>query len=667
MERIRALLVEDTLHGDRLVRATLSGPGSRRISVVRVGTLGAATARLRSGDIDIVVLDLQRHEGAVAESVARLHATAPQVPIVVLRKGAHEATQLGAESDNEPQPRLRLLSNETQSPTESGPDRRRNARTEGGAGLVALSPCGRSLFADDSALELLGATLESLPAQWPEFPVDGAFPVELQGAHGRVLELHATRGEWDHAPAWIGTLHDITAHVRARVGLERALARAVAANAGLERLASIDPLTGLLNRRGLEAALARECGRTGRSGEPIAALLIDCDDFKRVNDRAGQSVGDLVLQQVSRRLADSLRPGDHLGRIGGDEFLVLLPGTGSAEAFRVAQRLRLAVAGEPLRVPPGPVGVTVSLGLALLSDGEASLEDVLERTAGSLRRSKRRGKNRSSGAASDAEPHEDELADLLDERRAGSALHVERRPLVRLSDETVCAWELQPRRAPGDFARRSQFLRLALELDVLRRVDLQCLDACAREAGLMPGGVRCHIAVHPSTVLESSFERLMEALAPHSDVTRYCLEISEQELVGDPAALLERRRSLREAGILLAIGDVGCGRSSLENLIVLEPDLVKLEPDFARRSARGSDRSRALGRMIRLVAALGCELVVDGIATRADLDALRARGVLYGQGGLWGRAAATACAPQETHAEVAPAAERPRDARLVPR
>jgi len=168
-------------------------------------------------------------------------------------------------------------------------------------------------------------------------------------------------------------------------------------------------------------------------------------------------------------------------------------------------------------------------------------------------------------------------------------------------------------------------------------VDLLCLEACVREARRWLGAGRNHLAVHSTTLRGAPFSRLAALLAARPGAPRYCLVISEQELAGDPSVLLERRRSLRAAGILLAIGDVGYGRSSLENLIVLEPDLVELEPGFALRFARGSDRTRSLRRMLSLVAALGCDLMVDGVETRADLAALCALGVTCGQGRLWER------------------------------
>jgi diguanylate cyclase (GGDEF)-like protein len=105
---------------------------------------------------------------------------------------------------------------------------------------------------------------------------------------------------------------------------------------------------------GFEAELTRETRRARRSARPYPPFLLDCDDFKRINETLGHAVGDIVLQQIAHRLRDSLRPTDHLARIGGDEFLVLLPDTRTAEAVQAAERLRLAVSDNPLRSPTAP-------------------------------------------------------------------------------------------------------------------------------------------------------------------------------------------------------------------------------------------------------------------------------------------------------------------------
>ncbi|MBT8487333.1 MAG: GGDEF domain-containing protein [Gemmatimonadetes bacterium] len=159
----------------------------------------------------------------------------------------------------------------------------------------------------------------------------------------------------------------------------------------LERLVRTDPLTELLNRRGMREAIEGHSRRSERDGLPVSAILIDIDDFKKVNDTLGHSMGDEVIRSVAEHVRASLRPADVAGRIGGDEFVALLPGTTLSDASIVASRISQAV-GE-LTVQDDDLGVTLSIGVASVKPGTSSVTDLLTRTEMLLRDSKQAGKN----------------------------------------------------------------------------------------------------------------------------------------------------------------------------------------------------------------------------------------------------------------------------------
>ena len=139
--------------------------------------------------------------------------------------------------------------------------------------------------------------------------------------------------------------------------------------ARLRTLADTDPLTGVLNRRGLGERLEQLLARTGESGGGLALLMFDLDHFKRVNDSFGHETGDLVLQAFCRRAEAQLRPDDLFGRLGGEEFAALLRVQDVAQAQEVAERIRLALAQAPVEAAGRSVPVTVSIGVALLRPG----------------------------------------------------------------------------------------------------------------------------------------------------------------------------------------------------------------------------------------------------------------------------------------------------------
>jgi diguanylate cyclase (GGDEF)-like protein/PAS domain S-box-containing protein len=158
----------------------------------------------------------------------------------------------------------------------------------------------------------------------------------------------------------------------------------------LSRRAYSDPLTGLPNRRAVEEALEREAKRCQRTEAVVSLVIFDVDCFKEINDRLGHHKGDEVLQQVGEVIAAASRSYDVVGRWGGDEFLVVLPETGLAEAERIAERLRQAVAGAAI---PGTEGVTVSGGASSLAEPTA-IDHALQQADRALYQAKHKGRNR---------------------------------------------------------------------------------------------------------------------------------------------------------------------------------------------------------------------------------------------------------------------------------
>jgi diguanylate cyclase (GGDEF)-like protein len=160
-----------------------------------------------------------------------------------------------------------------------------------------------------------------------------------------------------------------------------------------ERIATMDGLTGLRNRRWLDDAFARQLDRAVRSAQPVSVLMIDLDHFKRVNDEHGHLVGDAVLCWVGQVLTAALRPQDLLARYGGEEFAVLLPGFDTASAVAIAERLRRAVADAPQDADAKPLPpMTVSIGVSTRRAYE-TLPDLLRRADEALYRAKEEGRN----------------------------------------------------------------------------------------------------------------------------------------------------------------------------------------------------------------------------------------------------------------------------------
>jgi diguanylate cyclase (GGDEF)-like protein len=163
----------------------------------------------------------------------------------------------------------------------------------------------------------------------------------------------------------------------------------------LVELATIDPLTGLNNRRSFFELAEREWTRAARGGAPLTALMLDVDYFKHINDRCGHAAGDEVLISVARRCQQELRSVDVLGRYGGDELVALLPDSAMVDAVTVAERVRATVAESPVLTELGPVDVRVSVGVATAASGATSLRALLSQADAALYAAKASGRNQS--------------------------------------------------------------------------------------------------------------------------------------------------------------------------------------------------------------------------------------------------------------------------------
>jgi diguanylate cyclase (GGDEF)-like protein len=410
-------------------------------------------------------------------------------------------------------------------------------------------------------------------------------------------------------------------------------------NARLQSLALLDPLTKLLNRRGLQEALSREIQWADRHRTETIALFVDLDDFKRINDTLGYAVGDLVLKEVAERMKAGMRRTDYVARIGGDEFVILLPQTALSDGREIGEKLRLAISETPSSLSLKAVRVTASVGVLPVSRTTPSIDELLSQMHFVLSQSKQAGKNRVSGHWQDDSVAEGDggcLPAIAENLLRGEALRVVTQPIVRLTDETIVGYEFLSRFSSEAFEAPADFFRICLESNILTLVDQRCFKNCLAAATRVPGELRRYLNLFPSTMVARPVEHLLESFPPDRLPGTYCIEISEQQIIGAPLNLVDVVTALKHAGILIACDDVGCGHSSLESLTLLNPDIVKIDKRCVAGIAEVPSRLHALRRLLKIIDALGADVVAEGIESRNDLDVLKDLGVPHGQGFLWG-------------------------------
>lgn len=445
----------------------------------------------------------------------------------------------------------------------------------------------------------------------------------------RVYETQVLNFERQGAVCIIRDVSDLRSTERELVRLTRSL----------EKQANHDHLTGLPNRRGLEKALFMELERARRLGTRVCAVLIDCDNFKRINDSLGHATGDVVLQEIGNRLMGVVRPTDHIGRVGGDEFLVIFPDTRESEAMRLAERLRLAVTDSPLTTAAEIIGITASLGVSLVPSDAVSVEEIISYTQHALSNSKKLGKNRVSGQQESPPQSADDFERLLRVLEVGKGFRTVAQPILDMSTGRIDAYELLTRGPVGLLENPEDIFRLSSENNILTVVDLHCVKRNVNWAKQRLNGVRFHLNLFPSTLLDTPAARLVAAFGDEKLLSSFCVEISEQQFIGDPNYLKPGVRELRRAGATIALDDVGFGRSSLEALILLEPDSVKLDKSVVHGVAQDRAQRRTLDRLIRVIEGLEAQPMAEGVEKPEDRDVLLDMGVTHGQGFLFGRPA----------------------------
>jgi diguanylate cyclase (GGDEF)-like protein len=382
-----------------------------------------------------------------------------------------------------------------------------------------------------------------------------------------------------------------------------------------------DGLTGLLNHRAcheqLRSALAGE--------ESVAVVLIDLDHFKVINDTLGHAEGDRVLVASAERLRSVVRAGDVVGRMGGEEFVLILPGADAEAAEDCAERARAAL-GE-LSVRGRPLGASAGVAASPVDGREAPV--LLENADAALYWAKRSGRGRTvrfeAGGASRPEAEQrNEIAALLE--RGTSALQIVFQPLVELATgraggyEALTRIDTEPRRGPDEWFAQAHRVGLGDELEAL------ALRAALQVPG-RPEGTFLALNVSPRALLSAP----VRAVLPQ-DLTGIVVELTEHEVFGAEGELETALAELRARGARVALDDAGAGYAGLQQMIRIAPDVLKLDRTLVHGAHADASRHALLEALIGFASSTGAAICAEGVEDLDDLRALVALDVTYAQG-----------------------------------
>lgn len=363
----------------------------------------------------------------------------------------------------------------------------------------------------------------------------------------------------------------------------------------LTRMASdadIDVLTGLLNRRGFDRALANAIGHATRTGQSLSLVLVDLDRFQKINDHLGHRAGDAVLQRVGDTWQKLLTPEQRLARYGGDAFAVLLPNSTEQAAILLTEQLRAAVT------------TGCSAGVTSWQPGESGSLLVSRADVG-LYRAKQAGRNRTVLESSRQLPLAVELREAIDQ----GTLDVQYQPIVSLSDgatravgvEALLRWSshAQPDVTTEGLIRVAEEYDLISDLDelVLRRA---CADATRLQETFAQLDLTLNVNVSGLELAETEYaDRVSGILADTGwSANQLVLEVTESEIAAESETAIANLHKLRETGVRIAIDDFGTGYSSLSRLATLPSDILKVDQSFVA-AIRSDSRLRRCSESLR--------------------------------------------------------------------
>jgi diguanylate cyclase (GGDEF)-like protein/PAS domain S-box-containing protein len=410
----------------------------------------------------------------------------------------------------------------------------------------------------------------------------------------------------------------------------------------LERLAYYDPLTRLPNRALFRDRLRHSINSARRADGYVALFFIDLDRFKHVNDTLGHAIGDELLVEVSRRIADCIRKSDTVSRLGGDEFTVILEDIHSSEdAAQVAQQIIASISSE-IRIKDHEIFVGASVGIGIYpTDGQTD-EELIKNADIAMYQAKFAG--RGVYKFFTREMNERAIARQRMEsgiRRAlaNGEFTLYYQPKIDLSTgrlagaEALIRW-IHPAGmiSPDSFITVAEETGLILEIDdyVLARV---CADLNNwRSSGAYPLRVSVNISArhfHSRQLLDSLQSILSSTQTPPDSLE---IEITESAIMQDAAASIEILRAIREMGIHLSIDDFGTGYSSLSYLKKFPVDILKIDKSFVLDLIDDKDNRAIVASIISLGKTMGLEVVAEGVETVEHARILKSFGANIGQG-----------------------------------
>jgi diguanylate cyclase (GGDEF)-like protein len=429
-------------------------------------------------------------------------------------------------------------------------------------------------------------------------------------------------------------LHDITLQRRA--------------DAALNKRALYDSLTGLANRALLIDRLQQTLARNQRDGGSVAVLLCDLDRFKWVNDAFGHSLGDRLLIEISQRISSVVRHGDTVARLGGDEFVILTESPSDNPADRrlleLSQRIRDAV-GHEIQLDGASFYPSLSIGIATSTRGQASTETLLRDADTAMYQAKEAGDGYASfdEAMRNRALRRVEVRRLIETAIERGRLSLHYQPIVESGTGRLVSVEALVRINHEDFVvGPSEFIPVAEDAGIVEPIDRWAMEEATRQLlawranGCDPTmAVACNVSAR--SLATESWTRTALDSAKLLGAAHLRVELTETAMIHATGSALHNIGRLREAGIALGLDDFGTGYASLTHLRTMPVSFIKVDRSFVAGLGVDANDTAIVDATMRMAAALGLDVVAEGVEDHVQRDMLEAFGCRRLQGFLYAK------------------------------
>ncbi len=439
------------------------------------------------------------------------------------------------------------------------------------------------------------------------------------------------------------------------------------------QLARFDALTGLANRFQMSEWFEKILGAPRVESRACAVFLLDLDRFKKVNDTMGHPAGDALLRQVAERLTGTVQELGRVGRLGGDEFQVVLPGHHSRDALsRLAGRI-VDNLSQPYSIENARVVIGASVGIALCPDDGITSEALIRNADLALYAAKGGGRGRhhfyDRDLHSDAKERR-RLEEDLREAVATGSLELHYQPQVRTTTERITGFEalLRWKHSRHGYIPPSKFVPIAEEAGLMAQIGEWALGkACSDLAG-WPKDVRVAVNVSPMQFANPALPQIVANAVAAAGVepSRIELEITESVFLGEEKLTEAMFAALKGIGVRLALDDFGTGYSALGYLKQAPFDKIKIDQSFVRSATvEGNRHGAIISSIVSLAEALGMETTAEGIETLDELDLIRLLRCSHVQGYIYAKPLTSEAVGRRLAEGLIAVARGPRSARAV--